>query len=66
MQDLIAITEIWRASAMSVATGETAPDGSPVFARETVKVAPGTRFTAPDAEAADLIEAGAAVLADAD
>ncbi len=66
MQDLIAITEIWRAGAASVATGETASDGSPVFARETEKGAPGTRFAACDDEAANLIEAGEAALVDAD
>ena len=64
MKILIAITEIWRAGAASYATGETATDGQLVFAREVEKIITGTRFTASDEEAQDLVAMGAAVLAD--
>jgi hypothetical protein len=48
-----------------VATGETTPDGAPVFRREPEIVAPGARFLATPGEARELIDAGAAYPAEA-
>jgi hypothetical protein len=65
MIELIAVHEIWRGGPAMVATGETGPDGAPVFRRETEVISPETRFLATRAEARELIDAGAAFPAEA-